>query len=85
MENMSTNINVTIRMDRDLKKEAETLFRSLGMTMTTAFNIFARQAVRTQSIPFRIDATVVDVDKKAVDLAVAFMDEYSDDFQRLAQ
>ena len=84
MESTQSNINVTVRMDRELKREAEALFKSLGMTLTTAFNVFARQAVRTQSIPFRIDATVVGVDKRAVDFAVAYMDEYPDDFQRLA-
>lgn len=46
--------NLSIRMDKELKEEAETLFNKLGMNMTTAFNIFARQSVRQQKIPFEI-------------------------------
>ncbi|UTC65447.1 type II toxin-antitoxin system RelB/DinJ family antitoxin [Treponema sp. OMZ 788] len=47
-------INVNIRMDADIKKEAEQLFDSLGMNMTTAFNIFIRQSLRIGGIPFKI-------------------------------
>jgi len=52
------NVNVTLRVDEDLKKQAETLFSDLGMNMTTAFNIFLRQSVREQQIPFRISKNV---------------------------
>ena len=48
------NTSVTIRMDEELKKEAETLFSELGMNMTTAFTMFAKAAVRQQRIPFEL-------------------------------
>lgn len=48
------NINITIRMDKDLKKEADNLFHELGMSFTTAVTIFAQQAVREKRIPFDI-------------------------------
>lgn len=51
---MSNTTNISIRMDVELKKQAEQLFSDLGMNMTTAFNIFLRQAVRQQRIPFDI-------------------------------
>lgn len=51
---MSGTTNISIRMDIELKKQAEQLFSELGMNMTTAFNIFLRQAVRQQRIPFDI-------------------------------
>ena len=41
-------------MDENLKKQADTLFGELGLNLSTAFNIFVRQAVREQSIPFII-------------------------------
>lgn len=44
--------NITIRMDEELKKQAEELFSELGLNMTTAFTVFAKQAVREQKIPF---------------------------------
>ena len=46
--------NVSIRMDDNLKKQAEDLFNDLGMNLTTAFTIFVKQAIREQGIPFEI-------------------------------
>ena len=46
--------NVSFRIDSDLKNQADALFAQLGMNMTTAFNIFLRQAVREGCIPFPI-------------------------------
>ena len=46
--------NVNIRMDTKIKQEAEKLFESLSLNMSTAFNIFIRQSLRTGSIPFEI-------------------------------
>ena len=38
--------NINIRMDADLKKQFEDFCNDMGMTMTTAFTIFAKKAVR---------------------------------------
>jgi len=48
------NVNVTIRMDENLKKEADDLFNELGMSLTTAITLFTKQAIREQRIPFDI-------------------------------
>ena len=48
--------NITIRVDEDVKKEAETLFNQLGMSISGAINVFFRQAIREQAIPFPIRA-----------------------------
>ena len=50
------NVNVTIRMDENLKKEADALFDELGMSFTTAINIFVRQSLREGRIPFDVRA-----------------------------
>jgi DNA-damage-inducible protein J len=47
-------VNVTIRLDRDIKENAEKLFGDFGMNLSTAFNVFARQALRQGKIPFEI-------------------------------
>ena len=52
MNGASTNI--TIRMDSDLKVQADALFAEFGMTMSTAFNVFVRQTLREGRIPFDI-------------------------------
>lgn len=55
---MSETTNLTIRMDKDLKEQAEQLFSELGMNMTTAFTVFVRQAVRQGKIPFEISLNI---------------------------
>jgi len=47
---------VSFRMDDDLKASAEETFRSMGMTMSTAINIFVTQTVRERQFPFQIKA-----------------------------
>ncbi len=51
---MADTINVTIRLDREVKEDAERLFGEFGMNLSTAFNVFARQALRQGKIPFEI-------------------------------
>lgn len=46
--------NISIRMDAALKAQADALFNELGMNLSTAFNIFVRQALREGGIPFTI-------------------------------
>lgn len=42
------------RVDTKTKQEAERLFESLGLDMTTAIRLFLRQAINQQRIPFDI-------------------------------
>lgn len=51
---VSTNIN--IRVDSDVKAKAQDVFLALGLDMTTAVNIFLRQAIRKNGIPFELVA-----------------------------
>ena len=51
---MADSVNVTIRLDREVKENAEKLFNGFGMNLSTAFNVFARQALRQGKIPFEI-------------------------------
>ncbi len=46
--------NISIRMDADLKAQADSLFAELGMNLSTAFNIFVRQSLRRGGIPFEV-------------------------------
>lgn len=52
MANISNAINMSFRVDKDLKKQADELFRNLGMNTSVALNMFLTQSVREQSIPF---------------------------------
>ena len=46
--------NINIRIDEDLKRDFDSLCNDLGLTMTAAFNVFAKTVVRQQKIPFEI-------------------------------
>ena len=50
----SNMTNVTVRMDKNIKQTAEVLFKSMGLNMTTAINLFAVAVVQQQKIPFEI-------------------------------
>ena len=45
---------MSIRLDSEVKEQAQQVFNSLGMDMTTAINIFLRQAIQYQGLPFDV-------------------------------
>ena len=47
-------VSTNIKIDPELKEQSQALFESLGLSLSAAVNIFLRQAVREQAIPFRI-------------------------------
>jgi len=51
---MPQSVNVNFRMDADLKKNMEQTCSELGMSMTTAFTIFAKKVSREKRIPFEV-------------------------------
>lgn len=55
---MAQTTNINIRMDENLKKQFEAFCSDVGMTMTTAFNIFAKKTVCENRIPFEISRDV---------------------------
>ena len=54
MASSSANAHINIRVDSDIKNKAIDVFSSLGMDMSTAINIFLRQAIRKNGIPFEV-------------------------------
>ena len=49
-------VNTSIKIDEKTKKEAQKLFKDLGLSLSTAINIFLKQAVREKGIPFYINS-----------------------------
>ena len=62
--------NISIRMDADLKAQADALFAELGMNLSTAFNIFVRQSLREGGIPFETIAAMLEAERIAKDPSV---------------
>ena len=46
--------SMSIRLDSEVKEQAQKVFNNLGMDMTTAINIFLRQAIQYQGLPFDV-------------------------------
>ena len=51
---MAQAVNVNFRMDSDVKTSMEKICSELGLTMTAAFNIFAKKLIRENRIPFDV-------------------------------
>ena len=52
MANISNEINMSFRVDKNLKEQADDLFKKLGMNTSVALNMFLTQCVREKRIPF---------------------------------
>lgn len=53
---MAQAVNVNFRMDADLKKSMEAVCAEIGLSMSTAFTIFAKKVTRENRIPFELSA-----------------------------
>ena len=65
-------VNMSIRMDKELKKQADAMFSDMGLNMTTAMNMFLRQVVRQGRIPFEIATDIPNAETVA---AIKEMDD----------
>ena len=52
MEKLASTINMSFRVDKKLKKQADELCRKLGMNTSVALNMVWSQSVRDGRIPF---------------------------------
>lgn len=51
---VKSDTSMTIRMNKEVKQQAQQLFSDLGMDMTTAINVFLRQAIKHNGFPFDV-------------------------------
>ena len=52
---MST-ANINVRTDAELKAQAQQIFESIGLDLSTAVNLFLKQTVRANNLPFVVGA-----------------------------
>ena len=69
--------NLNIRTPKETKIKAEKIFDQLGITTTTAFNIFLKQVIRTNGIPFEL---VLDTPNAVTAKAISDADEGKDTY-----
>lgn len=58
-------VNMSIRMDIELKKQADEMLSDMELNMTTAMNMFLRKVVRQGRIPFEIATDIPDAETVA--------------------
>lgn len=82
--------NMTFRMDSDVKQQMSAICKELGMTTSTAFNLFANAFVRAKGMPFPVAIQtkpaehLISPERMAAD-AGAILDEFSADYARMAE
>ena len=47
---------INFRIDDETKRAAEALFKSLGLTMSSAITVFLNQSINERGIPFKVHA-----------------------------
>ena len=55
-------VSTSISIDADVKAQAQALFADFGLDLSTAINIFLRQSIRENCIPFSIQREVPNAD-----------------------
>ena len=83
-------VNVTLRVDKELKEQADALFEDMGLSLNTACRMFLKRAVQEQRIPFEVRRpdrktlkAISDAEKEK-DLSPAFdsVDELMEDLEK---
>ena len=74
--------NINIRVDRELKAQAEALFSDLGMNMSTAITIFLKSAIAHDGLPFEVKRAVLNAETRAALSEHTDMKKNPDAYQR---
>ena len=83
-------VNVTLRVDKELKEQADSLFEDMGLSLNTACRMFLKRAVQEQRIPFEVRRpdrktlqAIADAEQEK-DLSPAFdsVDELMEDLEK---
>lgn len=69
-------VTFSIRMDEDLKRDFSEFCNSVGMSMTTAFVVFARKTLNERRIPFVIDCPRETEKERLARRGMELMDEF---------
>lgn len=75
-------ISTSISIDADIKAKAQELFADFGLDLSTAINIFLRQSIRENSIPFMIQREVPNAETVAAMKEAKAIREHPEDYKR---
>lgn len=81
------NSNMTFRIDTEIKAQMTEICKQLGMSTSTAFNIFANAFVRAKGMPFEVivkEPKLVKSDEILNDVD-SILNEFAEDYRRMAE
>ena len=58
MQPVVNTTTVTVRLNKDVKNQAQQIYSELGVDMTTAINVFLRQSIRSKGFPFSVNLDI---------------------------
>lgn len=74
-------VSANISLDAEVKKEAQALFSEFGLDLSTAINLFLRQSIREQRIPFEIKMDMPNAETIAAMQEVERMKEHPEEYK----
>lgn len=80
--------NITFRIDTEIKEQMNEICRQLGMTTSTAFNLFANAFVREKGMPFPVTIQKKEsylATDQVLDDAAKTLAAFSTDYKRMAE
>lgn len=77
-----SKISTSISIDADVKSQAQELFAELGMDLSTAINVFLRQAVRIQKMPFDVSLNIPNAETQAAIQEIQEMRAHPEAYKR---
>ena len=75
-------VSTSISLDADVKAKAQELFADFGLDLSTAINIFLRQSIRENGIPFPIQRDVPNADTIAAMKEAEEMEKNPESYKR---
>ena len=75
-------VSTSISIDADVKAKAQELFADLGMDLSTAINIFLKQAIYERSIPFAIRREIPNADTIAAMREAEEMSKHPENYKK---
>ncbi|MCL1975033.1 MAG: type II toxin-antitoxin system RelB/DinJ family antitoxin [Firmicutes bacterium] len=76
-----SNANINVRTDAELKMQAKMIFESIGLDLSTAVNLFLKQTVKANNLPFIVGISYASPEEKTTQKRVSrrgvWKDKYS--------
>ena len=80
--------NMTFRINSEIKAQMSAICKELGMTTSTAFNLFANAFVKAKGMPFPVNIQETEIAPTRAQMmadADQILDQFAEDYRRMAE